>query len=213
MGDDFYDIRDNNEKKGERRREESSFLDFWTFITEMQMGEIKFRGEPFTWANNREVEGFIQERLDRFFGSSDWMIEKDTAEVRHFLKQASDHSLLISDTMPTRRKTKGRFIFASNWFQEPASEQLVKEAWTTQYQGPRMFQVKQKLKCCKVNFLRWRKGQTANARKEIELIQKEMEGMQKLEGSRDWDSWRHLKSILDEAYKAEELFWQQKSRV
>lgn len=77
----------------------------------MQMGKIKFKRESFTWANNRECEGFIHERLDFFFCSSEWIIEKDTAEVRHYLKQASDHSLLILDTMPARRKPKRRFMF------------------------------------------------------------------------------------------------------
>lgn len=66
MEGDFNDIRDNNKKQGGRRRAENSFLDFRNFISEMQMGEIKFKGEPFTWANNLEGEGFIQERLDSF---------------------------------------------------------------------------------------------------------------------------------------------------
>lgn len=36
----------------------------------MDMGEIKFIGDTFTWANNREGEDFIQKRLDIFFGSN-----------------------------------------------------------------------------------------------------------------------------------------------
>lgn len=67
VGDDFNDIRDNSEKQGGRERLDSNFVDFRNFISEMQMGQIKFKGEPFTWVNNREGEGFIQERLDHFF--------------------------------------------------------------------------------------------------------------------------------------------------
>lgn len=77
----------------------------------MDMGEIKFIGDTFTWANNREGEGFIQERLDRFFGSNEWMIQNDTAEVKHVFKKASDHALLILDSKPSRMKTRSRFIF------------------------------------------------------------------------------------------------------
>lgn len=55
----------------------------------MEMGEIKLRGETFTWENNRENEGFIQERLDRFFGSIDWMFHFDTTEVTHIPMQSS----------------------------------------------------------------------------------------------------------------------------
>lgn len=31
----------------------------------MRMGNIKFKGEIRTWTNDREGEGFIQERLNR----------------------------------------------------------------------------------------------------------------------------------------------------
>lgn len=61
---------------------------------------MKYRGNPFTWANNRAYEGFIQERLDRSFGSMQWMFQYDTAEVIHFARQTSDHALLILDTQP-----------------------------------------------------------------------------------------------------------------
>lgn len=53
MGEDFNNIINSNEKKWGKARSESSFQDFRNFI-DMNMGEIKFRGEPFTWANNRK---------------------------------------------------------------------------------------------------------------------------------------------------------------
>lgn len=56
----------------------------------MEMGELKFRGEPYTWANNRESECFIQKRLDGFFGSQEWMLHWNTTEVKHIARQASD---------------------------------------------------------------------------------------------------------------------------
>ena len=71
MGGDFNDIRCHDEKVGGRKRKDCSFWNFRSFIVSMEMGELKFRGEPYTWANNRDVEGFIQERLDRFFGSKE----------------------------------------------------------------------------------------------------------------------------------------------
>lgn len=43
------------------------------------------------------------------------MEENDTAEVIHVLRQSSDHSLLILDTKPQRKKTKGGFIFKNSW--------------------------------------------------------------------------------------------------
>lgn len=59
MGGDFNDIREHEEKEGGNRRLESSFWSFRSFIADLEMGEVKFRGEAFTWANNRGNEGFI----------------------------------------------------------------------------------------------------------------------------------------------------------
>lgn len=114
-GGDFNEITNNEEKSRGRIRLESSFSGFRNFISDMGMGDLDFRGRTFTWANNREEEGFIQERLDRFLGSAECMLQFDTTEVVHKLRQSSDHSLLILDTKPQRVKTKARFIFYSRW--------------------------------------------------------------------------------------------------
>lgn len=56
---DFNDIKSQNEKKGGRVMNVNSFANFRDFIAKMKMREIRFKGEEFTWANNREGEGFI----------------------------------------------------------------------------------------------------------------------------------------------------------
>lgn len=95
-----------------RKRLESNFADFRTFIFDMEMREVKFRGKVYTWVNNREDEGFIQERLDKFFGSIEWLLHFDKASVEHITRQAFDHSLLLLDTNPLRNKTKSKFILS-----------------------------------------------------------------------------------------------------
>lgn len=51
---DFNDIKNNEEKLGGKRRQESSFRDFKNIISAMEMGDIKYKGETYTWAYNRE---------------------------------------------------------------------------------------------------------------------------------------------------------------
>lgn len=146
MWGDFNERNNNEEKKGGRTRQESSFTGFRTFISEMGMEDISYRGRTFTWANNREEEGFIQDRLDRFLGSVEWMLHFDTAEVTHILRQVSNHSLLILDTQPQRVKTSVRFIFDSRWTKLPECEEIIKKEWQKPACGSRIFSVQQKLK-------------------------------------------------------------------
>lgn len=44
-------------------RPESSFQDFRDFIADIGMGEIKFRGDTYTWANNREGAGVYPRKV------------------------------------------------------------------------------------------------------------------------------------------------------
>lgn len=86
FGGDFNEIKCQEEKRGGLVRPESSFQMFRNFIAAMEMGDLGFKGQSFTWANKREGEGYIQERLERFFGSSEWLLNHDNAEVKHFLR-------------------------------------------------------------------------------------------------------------------------------
>lgn len=53
LGGDLNDIKSQEEKKGGRVRSKSSFTDFRDFIANMEMSDIKFRGDAYTWVNNR----------------------------------------------------------------------------------------------------------------------------------------------------------------
>lgn len=101
----------------------------------MGMGEIKYRGDTYTWANNKEREGFIQEILDRFFDSSEWMIQNDIVEVRHVVRQASDLAMIVLDSKPSRLKTRSRFIFETKWINGQECDDLIKEVWKNQWKG------------------------------------------------------------------------------
>lgn len=76
---DFNDIRGHEEKRGRRRRLESSFRVFNNFIAEMVIEEKSSVSSMVTWANNRVGEGFVEEKLDRLFGASNWLLKHPRA--------------------------------------------------------------------------------------------------------------------------------------
>lgn len=61
IGGDFNDIIGAEDKQGGRRRLESSYQPFRSFIRTMEMEVVAFKGRRWTWANNRVGEGFIEE--------------------------------------------------------------------------------------------------------------------------------------------------------
>lgn len=73
------------------------------------MGEIAFKGREWTWSNNWKNEGFIEERLERVFGSFEWMVENSGEVVQHCFRSASDHQMLILDFEPKHKRKKDRF--------------------------------------------------------------------------------------------------------
>lgn len=66
--------------------------------------------------------------MDRFFGSAEWMLYFDKAEVQHIIRQASDHSQILLDSNPLRNKSKARFIFETRWAKMQESENMIKDS-------------------------------------------------------------------------------------
>lgn len=56
MEGDFNDITKNEEKNGGIKMQSSYFIPFNSFISDMKMGEVSFKGRTWTWANNRQGE-------------------------------------------------------------------------------------------------------------------------------------------------------------
>lgn len=98
------------EKSGGMRRPKSSFKNFRSFSQDMEIEKVSFVGSRFTWANNRADEGFVEERLDRFFRTPNLQIKFSRAKVIHVEKQTSDLFLLMLATKLRGKKLKAIFV-------------------------------------------------------------------------------------------------------
>lgn len=68
---------------------------FQDFIDQCQLCDLGFVAYPFTWRNNREGEGYIQERLDQALASPSWCSMFANAKIEHLHAVGSDHSALL----------------------------------------------------------------------------------------------------------------------
>ena len=85
MVEDFNEITSNIEKKGGRKRPESSFLPFKNMISACGMIEFPHSGNFFSWAGRRR-SGRVQCRLDRALGNEDWHQAFSHTDVEYLLR-------------------------------------------------------------------------------------------------------------------------------
>lgn len=139
LGGDLNDIKEGFEKKGGRIRSEGSFQQFRNFVSNMCMIEITCKGRDWTWANNRDGEGYVEERFDRFFASPGWTHQYPHAVVQNIQKQVSDHCMLILEAKPLDQKSKRRFYFDKRFLELPEVEKVIEHAWNSPCVGSPMY--------------------------------------------------------------------------
>ncbi|GER52284.1 non-LTR reverse transcriptase [Striga asiatica] len=129
IGGDWNAIVDLSEKRGGRDKSLADMLSFQNFINQMSMVEVNMQGHKYTWSNNRSHEHFVEEKLDRVFGSLRWSSSHSSTVVLNCYQTASDHSLLVLISELTQIKPKARFIFNKQWIEKQDVMDVVKKAW------------------------------------------------------------------------------------
>ncbi|GER44450.1 hypothetical protein STAS_21352 [Striga asiatica] len=126
------------DKRG-RSRSQRSCEKFNNFIGRIGMMEIKIEGYPFTWCNNRRDEGFVEEKLDRVFGSYSWLSAHKEAKVCTSYRSSSYHSMLIMDSGSSKSHFFKRFCFDKRWLSKRGCKEQVEKAWNSPVEGSMMF--------------------------------------------------------------------------
>ena len=90
------------------------------------MIDLGFIGPRFTWTNRREVQGLIQERIDRFFVNPSWCIRYPEAKVSHLTRCHSDHCPVLLELQPTVGFNQSRpFKFQCFWLSDVTFPKVV----------------------------------------------------------------------------------------
>ncbi|CAA0828300.1 Unknown protein, partial [Striga hermonthica] len=211
MGD-WNAICKPEEKRGGIERSLGSCESFNEFIYDMGMEEVRMEGYQFTWTNNRRAEEWVEAKLDRVFGSFDWLMANPRVFSWTEEKSASDHMLLIVDTVGKAIKRGKRFQFDKRWLKREGIKEMVEKVWKENFSGTPMFIVKEKVKSTRVSLLKWSsKFKTQNQQK-ISELNKELEEIKLKQGWDQWEAKERLRKELNDAHEQEEVFWQQKSR-
>ncbi|KAH7865091.1 hypothetical protein Vadar_002091 [Vaccinium darrowii] len=140
---------------------------FEDFIDQCNLIDLGLTGYPFTWRNNREGEGHIQERLDRAPATPSWRTRYANAKVEHVDAVGSDHNVLLLHLNPGDLQRKPFFRFDARWVQEEELAAIIEKAWTTPTPGSRFFSVNKRIKECRCSMINWKKRKRFNSERNI----------------------------------------------
>ncbi|CAA7058410.1 unnamed protein product [Microthlaspi erraticum] len=207
---DFNELTGNHGKRGGRRRSESSFLPFKRMLDSCGMLNFPYKGNSMSWVGYRR-SGKVQCRLDRAVGNEDWFQEFSHTTVEYLKLWGSDHRPVLARISSKFINVKRNFKFDKRWLGKTGLKASIIEGWDplhTSEQGD----VYSKISSCRQAILRWKKTNKSNTVKKIEEIKAQLEQNQ-TDGNGTSEEALKLKWDLCSAFRDEELYWRQKSRV
>ncbi|XP_071905627.1 uncharacterized protein [Coffea arabica] len=191
---------------GGRQRPEWSFADSRGLVNGNNLIDIEYEDKPWTWGSHWDGQE-IRQRLDRALANQEWAQTFEIAKCTHIEKEASDHSLLMIDTMPKRRKEGRRFYFDKRWAQNQQVEEVISGAWDKPQQGSKMFSLARKIKNCKTSLIDWSKASKTNFGKEIKALKQQIMEAKNGKYEKNKGIIAELRLKLSQAYKQEEIYW------
>ncbi|CAA7027574.1 unnamed protein product [Microthlaspi erraticum] len=207
---DFNEITGNHEKRGGRRRSDTSFLDFRRMLANCGMIDFPFKGNCLSWVGYR-ASGKVQCRLDRAVGNEDWHHSFSHTNVEYLHLWGSDHRPVLARIMSHEAKVKRNFRFDKRWLGKDGFKDTVTSGWRSSPSAG-IGNVHGKIQSCRRAISSWKRLNKSNSALQIEAIKEQLERAQ-TDDSVPSEEVMKLKWDLCNALRDEELFWRQKSRV
>uniref|UniRef100_A0A2N9J7Z2 Reverse transcriptase domain-containing protein n=1 Tax=Fagus sylvatica TaxID=28930 RepID=A0A2N9J7Z2_FAGSY len=169
---DFNEIVKLEEMKGSHSRPDRQMKGFRSALDEYGLVDLRFRGFPFTWSNNKDPPFTTWVRLDRAVATMEWIQLFPRAMVEHVDVAKSDHKCLwLSCSPPVTTRPKRRpFRFEEAWMTDVGCEEIIRKVWDSSYRGTRMFSVWQKIQECKIQLSSWSRSHFGSIKKKIEAL-------------------------------------------
>ncbi|KAL0740221.1 hypothetical protein Bca4012_081734 [Brassica carinata] len=204
---DFNDLLDNSEKVGGPLRWEGSFLSFRSFVSQMGLWDLQHSGNHLSWRGTR-YNYFIQSRLDRAMANCSWFEKFPAGRCEYLRFEGSDHRPIVVHFDVSVRKKKGLFRFDRRLKDKPEVRRLVDSEWKKEP----LDSVLTRIGNIRHSIIKWMKEQNLNSNQAIQDAQHQLE--EALSSSTPDDSLiGELTAKLESAYREEELYWRQRSRI
>ena len=187
--------------------------DFQQVIRDLQLCDLSASGQRFTWMNKREGEDFVMERLDRAFGSVEWVNQYPFNSLKNLPIIRSDHGPILLDLDVQTPFRKRPFRFELMWLTHEGCKKMVHHAWEIQSRGSRATQLRNKFINVKQKALEWNRRVFGKVEIDIKRKQSQLQQIQdSIVISEDVRRERVCREELEELLNRKELMWAQKAR-
>ena len=130
---DFNEILNSAENQGRLPKPHRLMETFRNALLHCGLIDLRYRGNIFTWRNERPEDAFVQGRLDRACATLDWRERFPHAVVNHLQVSYSDHDpifLIINGSADNTRRKKIPKRFEEKWATHPECEAIIREVWS-----------------------------------------------------------------------------------
>ncbi|WOK97061.1 hypothetical protein Cni_G05769 [Canna indica] len=197
-----------------------SINDYQKMCNSVGLIEANFKGNRFTWCNNRTGKNKILARLDKALMNWCWFNTFGYVQVFHFSRIASDHRpiLLAAEHKKVIKNSTRKFIFEHYWMEHSEIDDFIKDNWVLKENdmynmesfGRSLFSLSTKLTS-------WAKNNICPIEKELKSAKVELEIIDRLDESgmrREADiiKMRCLSNKMKALSKQLHLKWWSKSR-
>jgi hypothetical protein len=212
---DFNQVLSSQDKFTFKLGPISSNLDLLQTISNLSLIPIESKGFSHTWMNKRQAENFVMEKLDRAFGSIEWMDTYPHSLVRNLPIICLDHGPILLDTECRPPFKHHPFRFEWMWTTHPECANLIHETWNnSSHPGSHAFCLKKKLETPRDTFKVWNKTSFCRVEKQMEEKKEELRRLQEhLSSLEDVKMEKEFKEHVEDLMHKEELMWAQKAKT
>ena len=207
---DLNEIRGNHEKEGGVLRHTSTFVDFNNMIDNCGFLEFPAVGNTMSWSGTRNKQT-VKCRLDRALGNVEWHTLFPSAFVEYLGMVGSDHRPIVTNLDEKQVRTRRQFRFDKRWIGMDGLMDSILRGWSTE-RPSHSSGVVDKIINCRHEISVWRKNNPPYGKEKINSLQKALEDIQ-CDNTKTYEEVLEVSRKLKEAYRDEELYWEQKSRT
>ncbi|XP_004252413.1 uncharacterized protein [Solanum lycopersicum] len=152
--------------------------DFGDCLRDMEVTELQWKGNYYTWNNKQCGEDRISSRIDRAFGNDEWMDKWGHVTTEYGNPSISNHSPMMIVLQKTHQYGKVSFKFFNIWTEHESFMDKVEEVWIKDYVNSKMKQVWWKLKDLQPVLTQLNKKEFEYIGKQIEMARVEIAKVQ-----------------------------------